>query len=181
VDFPIKNGDFPSFFVCLPEGTWFSGHISALQLWHATRHDTWVQGACYTPAPRRLGQQRYVKLRPERIRKIQALGTRYPAWSFNGILMGYSWDIHGIYPLIMTNSLRTWKWPNRNSGWLPSRIAWWCSVVFCLYVYQRVRPRTSTKARWAEVNMTRCGHMTKYDQSWIVGFLKCGFQLSIHR
>ena len=21
VDFPLKNGDFPSFFVCLPEGT----------------------------------------------------------------------------------------------------------------------------------------------------------------
>jgi len=29
MEFPIKNGDFPKFFVCLPEGTYYT-----LFIWH---------------------------------------------------------------------------------------------------------------------------------------------------
>ena len=30
MDFPIKNGDFPLFFVCLPEGTWLYSETAAI-------------------------------------------------------------------------------------------------------------------------------------------------------
>ena len=30
VDFPIENGDFPSFFVCLAEGNWGDNHITGI-------------------------------------------------------------------------------------------------------------------------------------------------------
>ena len=35
-----------------------------------------------------------------------------------------------IYPLVMTNSLRTWTWPSRNSR--ITHWTWWSSIAFCL-------------------------------------------------
>jgi hypothetical protein len=47
------------------------------------------------------------------------ISTRPGKWWFNGGLMGQktnkNGDFHGIYPLVNVYSLRTWKWPSRNS------------------------------------------------------------------
>jgi hypothetical protein len=54
---------------------------------------------------------------------------------FNIDLTNKNGDFNGIYPLVMTNSLRTWKWtmeivdlPSKNGG----------SFHCCVNVYQRV-------------------------------------------
>ena len=48
--------------------------------------------------------------------------------------MGYSWDINGIYPLVMTNIAI--ENGHRNSGF--SHEKWWFSIV--TLNYQRVHP-----------------------------------------
>ena len=57
------------------------------------------------------------------------LGANLPSGTTK--IMVISWWFHGdsmvIYPLVLTNRLRTWKWPSRNSWRYPKK--WWCSMV----------------------------------------------------
>ena len=48
--------------------------------------------------------------------------------------IGFYWEYHGIYPVVMSHSLRTGTWPSKH--WVFPWIAWWFSIV--MFVYQRV-------------------------------------------
>ena len=60
-------------------------------------------------------------------------------WWFNGGLMGFNQQnvgFYGIYPLVMTNSLRTWKWPIEFREFSPL-IAWWIFPVRFVLTFTR--------------------------------------------
>ena len=56
----------------------------------------------------------------------------------NGDLMVVQWDLMGFNGNLPSGELTksNWKWPSRNSGWIPMKIAWWIFPLRTVNVHQ---------------------------------------------